>query len=120
MDRSIEQHYMAELNVGNQPLRREINYNPAYFNRMVAELGPAEASRQLIQSRSVSDGFTTLWEHGMLDLAVEALALLPWYDSLFTDTVRELAPRRLVDYHFDVDSFVARRMESPPDWYSFL
>lgn len=45
---------------------------------MVGEHGGAEAARHLLTGRDASDGFTTLWEHGRLEMSVEAHVLLPW------------------------------------------
>jgi hypothetical protein len=91
MAKHIEHHFMEEVQSGIERLKREISYNPTYFKRMVAELGPVEASRQLVRSPRASDGFTKLWEHQKLDLAVEALTLLPWYAPLFDDQDRVAA-----------------------------
>lgn len=112
-----EQHLHAELRLGTDRLKREIGYNPTYFNRMIGDLGPVAACRQLVRSEGVSDGFTKLWENGKLDMSVEALALLPWYGDLFDDDDRDHARRRLVAYRFDVDGYLARRTASPPAWF---
>ena len=77
-------------------LDREIGYRPTRFRRMVGELGGADAS----------DGFTTLWEAGRLDLSVEAYALHPRFAWLFYETERAVAHRRLVAHGFDVDAFL--------------
>ncbi|MGC8474018.1 MAG: hypothetical protein ACP5PW_06380, partial [Candidatus Dormibacteria bacterium] len=67
---TAEQHFADELRRGTDRLKREIGYNPTYFNRMVADHGPVDASRRLILADGVSDGFTTLWEHQLLDMTV--------------------------------------------------
>ncbi|MGH9055709.1 MAG: hypothetical protein ACRDYY_07585 [Acidimicrobiales bacterium] len=114
---SVAERYFAEdLRVGTDRLRREIGYNPTYFNRMVAEYGPVEACRRLIRADAVSDGFTKLWEHNRLDMTVEALSLLPWYNEVFDDDVRDHARRKLTAHRFDVDAFLANRTASPPRW----
>lgn len=118
MTSSAERHLLADFNGGTERLKREIGYNPSYFTRMVSELGPAEAARQLIRKPTPSDGFSKLWEHGVLEFAVEAFALLPWYSDLFADGDRRRARRRLEDHGFDVDDFVRRRMLKPPEWWS--
>lgn len=112
-----EQHLLQEFTDGAETLKREVGYNPTYFLGMVAEHGPAEASRRLIRSKDASDGFTRLWEARRLDMTVEAIALLPWYEELFDDHDREMARRRLEAYRFDVDGFLTRRMQSSPSWW---
>lgn len=112
----IEDHYGADVRLGTARLKKEIGYNPAYFNRMVAEHGAVEASRRLIMADTVSDGFTKLWEHRRLGMSVEALALLPWYTSLFDNTVVSKARRRLEAHDFDVDEYL--QTVDTPDWWS--
>ena len=91
-------------------------YNPSRFLEMVADLGAPQAARQLLQTSNPSDGFTTLWEMHRLDMSVEAMALLPWYEALFTVAERENARRRLEGHGFDVDAFLRSAAASPPPW----
>jgi hypothetical protein len=83
---------------------------------MVAEHGGVEAARQLLRGRDASDGFTALWEARRLEMSVEAAALLPWYEALFTDEERAVARRRLVDHGFDIDEFLENRSTRAPAW----
>lgn len=101
---------------GSDRLKREIGYNPTRFNEMVADHGGPEAVRQLLEGRDASDGFTTLWEAGRLEMSVEAAVLLPWYELLYTDDERAVARRRLVEHRFDVDAFLRTRCATPPSW----
>jgi hypothetical protein len=73
-------------------------------------------ARQLLRGRDASDGFTTLWEHGRLEMSVEAHVLLPWYRELFTETQVETAERRLQEHRFDVDAFLTRAGRNWPAW----
>ena len=50
-------------------------------------------------------------------MTVEALAILPWYASLFDADVITRARGRLAEHHFDVDAFIANRTASPPAWW---
>lgn len=114
---TAEAHFYAEIREGTERLKREIGYNPTYFNRMVADHGPIEATRRLVMADTVSEGFTKLWEHGRLAMTVEALAVLPWYAPLFDEEVVARARRRLADYGFDVDAYIAQRTADPPPWW---
>jgi hypothetical protein len=114
---TAEAEFHSEIRRGTERLKREINYSPTYFNRMVAEHGPIEATRRLVMAPTVSDGFTKLWEHGRLAMSVEALAILPWYASLFDRDVIERARQRLIDYRFDVDAYLTARTATPPSWW---
>jgi hypothetical protein len=111
-----ETEFHRECIEGSECLKREIGYNPTRFIEMIAEQGGPEAVRQLLRGRDASDGFTTLWEAGRLEMSVEAAALLPWYQALFTDEQRTTAARRLVAHRFDVDAFLQQRREAPPAW----
>ena len=80
--------------------KRELGYTATRFIQMVSEHGGVEAARQLLRAPGVSDGFTTLWEHGRLDLSVEAHVLRPEFASLFKAQERAIAVKRLSDYGY--------------------
>jgi hypothetical protein len=113
-----EVEFNREMVTGTERLKREIGYPPNRFTQMIDKHGGPEAVRQLLRGRDASDGFTTLWEAGRLEMSVEAAALLPWYEELFTATERAVARRRLVEHGFDVAAFLRARTVSPPAWVS--
>jgi hypothetical protein len=78
--------------------KRDLGYNATRFLQMISEQGGLATARQLLWSDTPSDGFTTLWQHGRLDLTVEAHALKPEFAILFTDEDRQRATRRLETY----------------------
>jgi hypothetical protein len=78
--------------------KRELGYNAARFLQMLSDQGGLATAKQLLWSDQPSDGFTTLWSHGRLDLTVEAHVLLPEFVSLFTDEDRQRARERLERY----------------------
>jgi hypothetical protein len=78
----------------------ELGYRPSYFMQMLAEHGPIETTRLLISTAAPSAGFVRLWEFGRLDLTVEALALRPEFASVFSESERAMAARRLSDYGY--------------------
>jgi hypothetical protein len=65
---------------------------------MISEHGGLATARQLLWSDTPSEGFTTLWERGRLDLTVEARVLDADFAPLFTDEDRERARVRLEAY----------------------
>jgi hypothetical protein len=97
-------------------MKRELSYNPTRFIQMVADHGAVGAAQLLLKGRDASDGFTTLWEHGRLNMSVEATVLLPWFEDLFTTSEIATARRRLTAHRFDVDDFLARESRNPPSW----
>ena len=74
----------------------ELDYRPIRFLQMVEELGGVATAKELLAA-PVQEGFTTLWEHGRLDLSMEALVLQPQWSSLFTESELAEARRRLSD-----------------------
>ena len=85
-----------------------IGYRPSYFQQMLSEFGAVVTAQKLINSATVSDGFTTLWEKGRLDLTVEAIALRPEFRDLFTAPELREAERRLKAY--GVTRFTGREL----------
>ena len=55
------------------------------------------AAKVLLYAANVANGFTSLWEKGRLDLAVEAVVLEPQWEELFTDYELGIARTRLED-----------------------
>jgi hypothetical protein len=68
---------------------------------MVSEHGGYETARILLHARTVSEGYTALWERGRLDLTVEAIILGPDWRDLFAELEREIARRRLAEYGYE-------------------
>jgi hypothetical protein len=118
MPSRAEQAFHSEMLAGADRLKKEIGYNPTRFNQMVAEHGGPEAVRLLLKGRDASDGFTTLWEHGRLDMSCEAIALLPWYRDLFSEEELAVARRRLTEHNFDTEGLIQRSGTNPPHWWS--
>ena len=79
----------------------EAHYNASYFLQMLQDYGGLETARKLIHSRTVSKGYTVLWELKRLDLTVEALIHdnPKWY-PLFTTDELNICEQRLKDYGY--------------------
>jgi hypothetical protein len=78
--------------------KRELGYNATRFLQMLSEHGGVATAKRLLWTDAPSDGFTTLWTHGRLDLTVEAHVLLPEYENLFGEEDRQKARERLERY----------------------
>ena len=83
--------------------KQECGYNATRFMQMVAEKGGVAAAKQLISKDGGTDGFATLWEHGRLDLSVEAHVLKEEYKELFTDEERKMCKDRLKEFGYKCD-----------------
>lgn len=82
--------------------KKECGYNASRFIQMIGAKGALAAARQLISKPGGTDGFTTLWEHGRLDLSVEAHVLKPEYAELFTEDERKMCRERLAQFGYKV------------------
>jgi hypothetical protein len=68
---------------------------------MVVEHGGLETARILINSSTVSEGYTALWQLKRLDLTVEATIIdHPKWHPLFTDQELAICRQRLVAYGY--------------------
>jgi hypothetical protein len=115
----LAEHKFHEAMVaGSERLKREIGYNPTRFMQMVGEYGGRGAAKRLLRGPDASEGFSKLWQHGKLDLSVEAFVLLPWFAGLFTDGEHDIACRRLEAHNFPVEKFLEHATAAPPRWVS--
>ena len=78
----------------------EVHYNATRFLQMLHEHRGIRTAQILLGAADVSDGYTSLWERGRLDLTVEALILDPHWNDLFTDEERQIARDRLQQYGY--------------------
>ena len=92
----------AMLNI-YRTAKSEAGYNAQRFLQMVVDHGGIEAAKMLINSRTVSEGYTALWERGRLDLTVEAIVLeTKKYHPLFTPDELQVCAERLKEYKYNV------------------
>ena len=67
---------------------------------MVNDRGGVAAARALLHSSKPAQGLTTLWEHGRLDLSVEAQICQSEWRELFTEEEVAIAEKRLKDFGY--------------------
>ncbi|TJX13003.1 hypothetical protein E9840_11275 [Tissierella creatinini] len=80
--------------------KRELKYNATRFLQLVNEVGGLNAAKTLLAKDGGSSGFVELWEHGRLDLSMEAHVLKPEYNELFTENERKICKERLEQYGY--------------------
>lgn len=80
----------------------KIGYKPRTFMDMRERHGTIEAIKKLVHSIEIPSGFTTLWEHGRLDLSVERIIQEDEWKDLFTEEDRLMARKRLKDYGYNI------------------
>ena len=96
----IERKFNIAMREIYETAKKECGYNAVRFMQLVAEKGGVAAAKQLISKNGGTDGFATLWEHGRLDLSVEAHVLKAEYSELFTDDERKICRDRLSEFGF--------------------
>ena len=82
---------------------QECGYKASYFHRMLNQHGGVGTAKLLLATDDVRYGFRELWEHGRVDLTVEAQVLRKEFRGLFTDKELERARERLLAHGYDPD-----------------
>src|SRR3990172_7995727 len=81
--------------------KSEAKYNAIRFLQMVTDHGGLVTAHMLINSATVSEGYTALWERCRLGLPVEAMILdKEKYHSLFSEEELATCRKRLNQYEF--------------------
>lgn len=96
----LEKRFEQEMIDIYMTAKKECAYNASRFLQMLGAKGGLAAAKQLISKPGGTDGFTTLWEHGRLDLSVEAHVLKAEYAELFTDEERRMCRERLEQFGY--------------------
>jgi hypothetical protein len=82
--------------------KSEAGYTASIFYDMLFRKRGVTTAKQLINDRTVSSGYTALWERGRLDLTVEAVVSdNPQWHALFSDDELRLARKRLEAYGYN-------------------
>ena len=96
----LEKRFEQEMIDIYMTAKKECGYNASRFLQMLGAKGGLAAAKQLISKPGGTDGFTTLWEHGRLDLSVEAHVLKAEFAELFTDEERRMCRERLEQFGY--------------------
>ena len=83
--------------------KNEAHYEARIFIGMVVDKGGLRTAQYLLDTPTVSDGYTALWKRNRLDLTVEAAILEQKWWPLFTSAQRRTAIARLRDYEYQGD-----------------
>ena len=78
--------------------KSDCGYNATRFLQMISEAGGVETARRLLRGTDAQYGLQVLWEHGRLDLSVEAHVLKDEVRDLLSDEERQIAEGRLRAY----------------------
>jgi len=101
MDFSLKSKFDQAMYGIYRKAKKEVKYDAHRFFNMLEKYGGLETAHILINSPVESEGYTTLWEYGRLDLTVEALIFdNPEYHSLFTTEGLLKIKKRLQNYGY--------------------
>lgn len=88
VEKTLENKFEEELKDKAFLAKKQCKYNPTYFIRMLAENGGVRTAKILIEKAmrtgNPSDGYTTLFLEGRIDLTMEASVVKIEYHELFT------------------------------------
>jgi len=102
--RQLENRFHQAMLEAYRLAKQQCGYNAMRFLQMVNEQGGLATARTLLNKKGPSDGLTTLWEHGWLNISMEALVLRPEFQEIFSDEERQVAREVLAQYGFNIDS----------------
>jgi hypothetical protein len=95
MSRSTEMAFDKAMHQIYENALSDCGYRATRFLNLVNQIGGIEAARHLLRSDVHPEGLTALWEHGRLDLSMEALVLQEQWSAIFSADELKLARRRL-------------------------
>ena len=101
---TLEDQFQQEMMGGIEYSKKELQYTPTYFLRMVYEHGAMNTAKMLLGDSAVQEGLMTLSNLGRIDLSMEAMVLDRKYRSLFTYEERKVARQRLEKLDYVVGS----------------
>jgi hypothetical protein len=101
MESNLTNQFNQQMYEIYKSAKSEANYNAVRFLHMLDSHGGIETAHLLINSTKISEGYSSLWEKGRLDLTVEALIYdNPEYHELFSESEMKIVKKRLVDYGY--------------------
>ena len=98
--KDLEKRFHQEMIDIYKSAKKECGYNATRFLQLVSAKGGLVAAKQLISKPGGTEGFATLYQHGRLDLSVEAHVLKPEYADLFTDVELEMCKHILKEHGY--------------------
>lgn len=99
----LEKNFNEDMKNIYMTAKKELKYNASRFWQMVIDKGGVQAAKILIAKDGGTYGFEILWEHGRLDLSVEAHVLKPEYAEIFTDAEKEMCRERLEKFGYKIN-----------------
>lgn len=92
--------HQAMMNITEET--KKFDYNPTRFKKMLLADGGYIVAKKLLSSKTVSDGFSVLWENKALNLSVEAVVLQQQFKLLFTPEELATAKNRLSEFGYEI------------------
>ena len=90
----------------------KLGYNATRFHQMLNDENDGSIVAQRLVLADASEGLWRLKQLNRLDLSVEMAVLLPKYEELFDEMIRERAKFKLEEMDFNVDGYLRSLAES--------
>ena len=103
----LRRQFASDMARGVVELAR-LGYNAHYFHQMLRDHPADEVARRLVLAKQPTYGLWKLKTMRRLDMSVEMWVLLPWYEALFDDSVRDEARLKLRLLEIDVPAELRR------------
>ena len=103
MPTKLEREFDEAMLTVYRRAKNEAGYEARIFIGMVVDKGGLRTAQYLLDTPTVSNGYTALWRRKRLDLTVEAVILDRKSWSLFTSAQRRTAIARLRDHDYQGD-----------------
>lgn len=113
----LRRRFARDMERGVVELAR-LGYNAHYFHQMLGDYPAHEVARRLVLAKRPSYGLQRLKDLRRLDMSVEMWVLLPWYEPLFNEEIRDKARSKLELFGVDVSGelrLLIRRLQPEHD-----
>ena len=101
MSSDLQRHFDLEMLNIYRRAKYKAGYTATRYFQMLNDHGGLETAKILINSATVSEGYTALYMRGRLDLTVEALIFdNPEWHSLFSQDELNIVRKRLMEYQY--------------------
>lgn len=101
MAQDIKQQFTLRMFEIYRQAKEQAGYSASIFYGMISKNGGLATAKTFINAAKPSDGYTTLYERGFLNITVEAVVVEESrWQPLFTDEEIHRARKRLKDYGY--------------------
>ena len=101
MNSDLQRRFDLEMVNIYRRAKYEAGYTATRYFQMLNDHGGLETAKILINSPTVSEGYTALYMRGRLDLTIEAMIFdNPDWQPLFSKEELNIVSKRLIEYQY--------------------